>query len=68
MRGVEGVVAWARFRLTNASLEGNNSRVRGLGQRAHGYRTLATSRSCSITRPGSARGVIARMRDERLGW
>lgn len=37
MRGVEGVVAWARFHLTNAALEGNNSRVRGLSQRAHGY-------------------------------
>jgi transposase len=38
MRHVAGVVAWARLRLTNAALEGNNSRVRGLSQRAHGYR------------------------------
>ena len=33
-----GVLAWARLRLTNAALEGNNSRIRGLSQRAHGYR------------------------------
>jgi transposase len=33
-----GVVAWAKHRLTNAALEGNNSRVRGLSQRARGYR------------------------------
>ena len=38
MRHVEGVVAWAKYRLTNAALEGNNSRVRALSQRAHGYR------------------------------
>jgi transposase len=33
-----GVVAWAKHRLTNAALEGNNSRVRGLSQRVRGYR------------------------------
>lgn len=33
MRHLDGVVAWARHRLTNAALEGN-SRVRGLRQRA----------------------------------
>lgn len=38
MRHIDGVVAWARHRLTNAALEGNNSRVRALSQRAHGYR------------------------------
>ena len=38
MRHIDGVVAWARHRLTNAALEGNNSRVRGLSIRAHGYR------------------------------
>jgi transposase len=38
MRHVDGVVAWARHRLTNAALEGNNSRVRAISQRAHGYR------------------------------
>jgi transposase len=38
MRYVAGVLAWARFRLTNAALEGNNSRVRGISQRARGYR------------------------------
>ena len=38
MRHIDGVVAWARYRLTNAALEGNNSRVRGLSQRARGYR------------------------------
>lgn len=38
MRHEAGVVAWAKYRLTNAALEGNNSRVRGLSQRAHGYR------------------------------
>src|SRR5688572_330368 len=29
---------WARHRMTNAALEGNNSRVRAISQRAHGYR------------------------------
>jgi transposase len=38
MRHIDGVVAWARHRLTNAALEGNNSRVRAISQRAHGYR------------------------------
>ena len=30
MRHIDGVCAWAPLRLTNATLEGNNSRVRGL--------------------------------------
>jgi transposase len=38
LRYIDGVVAWARHRLTNAALEGNNSRVRAISQRAHGYR------------------------------
>jgi transposase len=38
MRHIDGVVAWARHRMTNAALEGNNSRVRAISQRAHGYR------------------------------
>jgi transposase len=38
MRHIDGVVSWARHRLTNAALEGNNSRVRAISQRAHGYR------------------------------
>ena len=38
MRYRAGVLAWARFRLTNAALEGNNSRVRGISQRGRGYR------------------------------
>lgn len=38
MRHIDGVVAWARHRLTNAALEGNNARVRAISQRAHGYR------------------------------
>ena len=38
MRHIDGVIAWAPLRMTNAALEGNNSRVRGLSQRAHGYR------------------------------
>ena len=33
-----GVIAWADWHLSNAALEGNNSRIRGLSQRAHGYR------------------------------
>jgi len=37
-RHMAGVLAWARHRITNAALEGNNSRVRGLSQRARGYR------------------------------
>jgi transposase len=38
MRHIDGVVAWARHRMTNAALEGNNSRIRAISQRAHGYR------------------------------
>ena len=38
MRHIDGVISWARHRLTNAALEGNNSRVRAISQRAHGYR------------------------------
>lgn len=38
MRHIDGVCAWAPLRLTNAALEGNNSRVRGISQRARGYR------------------------------
>jgi transposase len=38
MRHIVGVVSWARHRLTNAALEGNNSRVRAISQRAHSYR------------------------------
>jgi transposase len=37
-RHVDGVTAWAEFRLTNAAVEGNNSRIRGLSQRGRGYR------------------------------
>jgi len=37
-RHMDGVTAWAEHRMTNAALEGNNSRIRGLSQRAHGYR------------------------------
>jgi transposase len=33
-----GVLGWAKHGLTNAALEGNNSRIRGISQRAHGYR------------------------------
>lgn len=38
MRHIDGVVAWAHHRLTNAALEGDNSRVWVISQRAHGYR------------------------------
>jgi transposase len=38
MRYIDGVTAWAKLRLTNAALEGNNSRIRGLSQRGRGYR------------------------------
>lgn len=38
MRHIDGVVAWATHGLSNAALEGNNSRVRGLSQRVRGYR------------------------------
>jgi transposase len=37
-RHVDGVTAWAKFRLTNAAVEGNNSRIRGISQRGRGYR------------------------------
>ncbi|MGH6692789.1 MAG: ISL3 family transposase [Gammaproteobacteria bacterium] len=37
-RHMAGVLAWVRHRLTNAALESNNSRVRGLSHRARGYR------------------------------
>jgi transposase len=37
-RHLAGVLAWSKHRLTNAALEGNNSRVRGLSHRARGYR------------------------------
>ena len=37
-RHLAGVLAWTKHRLTNAALEGNNSRVRGLSHRARGYR------------------------------
>jgi transposase len=33
-----GVIAWADWHMSNAALEGNNARIRGLSQRAHGYR------------------------------
>jgi transposase len=38
IRHIDGVVAWARHRMTNAALEGNNARIRAISQRAHGYR------------------------------
>ena len=38
MRHKAGVVAWAKHRLSNAALEGNNTRVRATSQRARGYR------------------------------
>lgn len=37
-RHMDGVLAWADHHLSNASLEGNNAKVRGISQRAHGYR------------------------------
>ena len=37
-RHMDGVTAWADYGLSNAALEGNNSRIRGLSQRARGYR------------------------------
>jgi transposase len=37
-RHIDGVTAWAEYRLTNAAVESNNSRIRGLSQRARGYR------------------------------
>jgi transposase len=38
VRHWDGVLGWAKHHMTNAALEGNNSRIRGLSQRAHGYR------------------------------
>lgn len=38
MRYIDGVTAWATYGLSNAALDGNNTRVRGLSQRARGYR------------------------------
>jgi len=38
MRHLDGVTAWAKHRLSNAALEGNNARVRYVSQRARGYR------------------------------
>lgn len=35
---IEGIMAWAKHHLSNAALEGNNRRVRGLSHRGHGYR------------------------------
>jgi hypothetical protein len=35
---LESAEAWAPLRITNAAWEGNNARVRGISQRAHGYR------------------------------
>jgi transposase len=37
-RHAPGVLAWAKHHLTNAALEGNNARVRGISIRARGYR------------------------------
>lgn len=65
MRGVEGVVAWARFRLINAALEATTVACADSASTPTATATLATSCSCSITRPGSTRGAITRMRDER---
>jgi transposase len=38
MRHIDGVVAWAKHHLSNAALEGNNTRVRCISQRGRGYR------------------------------
>lgn len=37
---IDGVVAWATERVTNAALEGNNARIRSLSHRAHGFRNV----------------------------
>lgn len=37
----EGVLSYATFPMSNAALEGNNSRIRGLSHRARGYRNKA---------------------------
>jgi transposase len=38
MRHLDGVTAWAKHWLSNAALEGNNTRVRYISQRGRGYR------------------------------
>src|SRR5690606_3567605 len=38
MRHIDGVAAWAKHHLSNAALEGNNTRVRCISQRGRGYR------------------------------
>jgi hypothetical protein len=79
MRHIDGVVAWARHRLTNAALEGNNSRVRAISQRAHGYRNpnnlMANLCSGAGPTPASAAGTPVPVQpeagavptDDRLG-
>lgn len=37
-RHMDGVIAWAKHHLSNAALEGNNARIRGISIRARGYR------------------------------
>ena len=37
---LDGVLAWATERLSNAALEGNNARIRSLSHRAHGFRNV----------------------------
>jgi transposase len=37
---LDGVLAWATERLSNAALEGNNARLRSLSHRAHGFRNV----------------------------
>ena len=54
MRHVDGVVAWARCRLTNAALEGNNSRIRAISQRGHGYRNPDNLMVVLIMLPGGS--------------
>jgi transposase len=39
-RHIEGVVGYAIHGMTNAALEGNNSRIRGLSHRARGFRRV----------------------------
>ena len=50
----DGVVAWARYRLTYAALEGNNSRVRAISQRGHGYRNPSNLMVVLYHGPGSS--------------
>jgi transposase len=38
---LDGVLAWATERRSNAALEGNNARIRSLSHRAHGFRNAA---------------------------